>query len=153
MLPGAGTSIRPTLSDMNYPGSPDSGRWQPTTDDLMASIAEASAGRRTNCRVFLDEFVEEYVADRTREQVNVLWVDIVKNHPWYAEDLLYCVDATLLDCRQQIPDQVCDIAQAEADGGEVFREVSVEQWQAMGRSWLEDLRGRFRPVFDELSRS
>ncbi len=153
MLLVAGTSIRPTLSDMSSPGSAESRGWQPTTDEMIASIAKTSAGRRADCLAFVVEFVEEYAADRTREQLDLRWVGFVKKYPWYAEDLLYCLDAALRNAGRPIPDQICDIAQVEADGGEVVREMSEEQWQELGRRWLEELRARFRPVFEELSRS
>jgi hypothetical protein len=135
------------------PDDAEQSPWQPTADEMMASIAKVSAQRRADCPGFVAEFAEVYAADRTREELDGKWVDIVKTYPWYAEDVLYCLDATLDDAVPPIPPIVCDIAQHEAAGGEIREQISEEEWKTLGRRWLEDLRARLRPVFEELSSS
>jgi hypothetical protein len=144
-------STRLTLSDMNPSDHADPRPWPPTGDEMLASIARVSAERRANCRAFVAEFIEVYAADRTPEELDRTWVEIVQRRPWYAEDLLDCAEATLRNTDAPLPPAVCDVAQIEADGGEVLTEISEEQWQALGRRWLEGLLARFRPVFEELS--
>ncbi len=132
---------------------PGSRGWQPTADEMMASIARVSAERRADCPAFVAEFAEVYAADLTPGELDQKWVEIVRTAPWYAEDLLHCVEETVKDAEHPVPDIVCDIAQVEADGGEVERQISDEQWRALGRHWLKHLLQRFRPVFEDLSAS
>jgi hypothetical protein len=153
MLPAVGTSTRPTLTDMTPPDNARDRAWQPTTDEMMASIAKVSAQRRADCPGFVAEFAEVYGADRTREELDQEWVKIVQTYPWYAEDVLHCLDATLVDRDRPVPALVCDIAQVEAAHGEVEDQITEAAWQALGRRWLQDLLERFRPVFEELSSS
>jgi len=123
----------------------------PTGDEILAFIDRVSGERRADCPSFVAEFAEVYAADRTREELDRAWVEIVQRYPWYAEDLLHCVEATLGDPEARLPSVICDIAQVEADGGEVVTEISEARWRELGRLWLSDLLARFRPVFEELS--
>ena len=136
---------------MSSSDTPEPRPWQPTADEMMASIARVSAQRRADCPAFVAEFAEVYVADRTREELDREWLGIVRSYPWYAEDLLHCVEATLKGDDRALPSGVCDLAQVEAEGGQVTRVISEAEWRALGRRWLEDLLARFRPVFERLS--
>lgn len=127
--------------------------WRPTTDELMNAIEKASAERRADCPAFVEEFVEMYAAEKSVEDLDQEWVQIVNEYPWYAEDVLHCVEAILRDENRPLGPWVCDAAVEASEGGDVERVVSQEERQALGRQWLQDLLGRFRPVFDQLSRS
>ena len=144
-------STRPTLSDMTSPDDPLPPVWQPTDPEILASIAEDSAQRRANCRATVDDFAETYADGQTAEELDRKWFGLVRTYQWYAEDVLHCIESTLGDAGRPPPPGVCDIAQAEADGGTVVREISEAEWHALGRRWLEKLLLRLRPVFEEFS--
>ena len=95
--------------------------WRPPSAALMASIAQASRARRADCPAFVEEFLEMYAADASADGLDREWTRLVTEYPWYADDVLHCVDATLADPRRELPRMVTDvaIAYAEASGGDV----------------------------------
>ena len=134
---------------MTSPDDPLPPVWHPTDPEILASIAEDSAQRRANCRTVVDEFAETYADGRTAEELDRAWLGLARTYPWYAEDVLHCIEATLDDTDRPPPPGICDIAQVEADGGRVVREISEAEWHALGRRWLQRLFDRLRPVFEE----
>jgi hypothetical protein len=128
------------------PGAP----WSPTSADLV-SIEKASVARRGDCVAFIEEFGEMYSVDRSADELDRTWIRLVEQFPWYAEDLLHCLEVTLEqpDCR--LPAVIVDAAQLEAEDGDVGLQSSMRERQALARGWLEKLRDRFRPMFDQLS--
>ena len=144
------------MESLNDPKSPNDGKsrpWQPTSADLTSAIEKASAARRADCLAFVEEFAEMYAADRSSDELDRTWIRLVQEYPWYAEDLLHCLDVALRQRDRPLPTLIGDIAQVEAEGGDIERQLSAEERQTLARRWLQELLERFRPIFEELSSS
>ena len=94
-----------------------------------------------------------YAADRSSDELDRTWIRLVQEYPWYAEDLLHCLDVALRQRDRPLPTLIGDIAQVEAEGGDIERQLSAEERQTLARRWLQELLERFRPIFEELSSS
>jgi hypothetical protein len=127
--------------------------WRPTGDELMSAIEKASAARRANCPAFVEEFAEMYAADSSPKELDRTWVRLVQEYPWYADDLLHCLDVTLRQDDGPLPPIISDIAQLHMEEGDVERAMSAEERKTLARQWLQELLERFRPVFEKLSTS
>lgn len=133
---------------MNSSNDSDPRPWLPTSAELIAAIEKESAKRRANPVAFIEEFAEMYALDSSVDDLDRTWVRLVGEYPWYADDLLHCLDMVLGQPELPLPGLVTDAADV---GDEDQGQFSAEQRQALGRRWLQDLRDRFRPVFEELS--
>jgi hypothetical protein len=124
--------------------------WKPTGEEMLAAIREKSAERRADPPKFVDEFLEMYAAEMSEIELDAKWEQLVNRYPWYADDLLYCIDAVLA-APGPVSTWACDMGQVEADSVEITRTITTEEWHTVGRRWLEDLRRRFVPVYERLT--
>jgi hypothetical protein len=124
--------------------------WAPTGEEMLASIRRVSAERRANPVKFVDEFLEIYAAELSPADLDAKWVELINKYPWYADDFLWCLDVVLA-APDPVTSWACDLGQTEAQGGEVTRSITTEEWHALGRQWLQQLRVRFVPVYEQLT--
>lgn len=136
------------MDSSNPPDEADRRPWLPTNTDLIAAIEQESLARRADPAAFVTEFAEMYAADSSPDELDSTWLRLVREYPWYADDLLHCLGVVLRDTDRPLSRLICDIAEFDSDA-EGLR--SEDERQSLGRRWLENLRDRFLPVFEKLS--
>lgn len=134
------------LDDMVDNGDP--GAWQPTGEEILSTIEAQSRRRRSDCMAFVTEFVEVYAIENSGSDLDRVWVDLVNEYPWYADDVLHCLGVTLGDSDRVFPELIGEVAVLD-----VGKEDDDVDRQVYARRWLQNLLDRFRPVFEDLSRS
>ncbi|GAA1313838.1 hypothetical protein GCM10009647_040040 [Streptomyces sanglieri] len=124
--------------------------WNPSADDLFSSIEKVSQLRRSSCPSFLDEFVEMYASRNAPQELDQVWIDLVNEYPWYAEDVLYCSEKIIEDESITLSDYFVDFVEfTKEEAGEASLSDSSPQDSA--RAWLRELHTRFNSIFTELS--
>lgn len=94
-----------------------------------------------------------YAAECSRQELDRVWVDLVKEYPWYAEDLLHCLREVLANKRRPLSELVADVAELELEALGLTADNSdvVHDRQKSARRWLQQLYEQFDAVFEELS--
>jgi hypothetical protein len=119
----------------------------PTGEDLLALIRKQSAERRANPRGFLCEFLQTYWQDYTDDEQRQLWERQVEQYPWYAEDVLVCIDAVLAD----LPPDLGRLLE-ECGSIHVGEPGDPPPEESAYAGWLAALRRRLGQVYDQAIR-
>ena len=133
------------MSDQQQPVPP----WQPTGEEIMQGIESGSRERRSDCPGFLTGFFEMYAPDASVESLIQGWDDLVNRFPWFADDVLHCLDRLLADQSTPLPELIVEVAELNLEDSE----GKSTSRQAAARTWLRDLFVPLRARFEELSTS
>lgn len=65
------------------------------TEEIEKRIETQSRERRADPLACLAEFLKTFWTDNTDKEVRLLWQHRIRLAPWYAEDMLYCLDTVI----------------------------------------------------------
>jgi hypothetical protein len=115
----------------------------PLGEELLAFIRKKSAARRADPRAFVCEFFRDNWLEYTDEERRENWARQVAEYPWYAEDVLVCMDAVLADPPPDLDEQLieCGSVAIEEPGEPQADHAAYVQW-------LRDLRAGYGRIYD-----
>lgn len=124
-------------------------------DDLDAEaiekqILDDSRCRRADPRECVAEFVRTFWSETTEEDVRYLWQHQVTAAPWYAEDVLFCLDAVIADP----PPELEKFLRESGNLHLYHRDGTAKRYSdAEALAWLKNIEREFRTTFEASSAS
>jgi hypothetical protein len=118
---------------------------------LLAEIRRQSAERRADPRRFVCEYLRLYWAYDGEEAARRDWTKLVEQYPWYADDVLACLDALIADPPEDLIDLLwrCgSIALGEQPDGR-YVTPSFEEHV----SWVRELRRELGEEYEAAGRN
>ncbi|MCB0006159.1 MAG: hypothetical protein KDE04_06880 [Anaerolineales bacterium] len=121
----------------------------PDSENMLAQIRRESERRRADPVACFKQFLNDIWKDNQPEEALYLWQLKVAHFPWYASDVLHCLDLVIADP----PDNLGDIL-AEEGWIMLYHEMDEngeEQPynQADYLAWLSQLRAQYGALYDE----
>lgn len=126
------------------PGAEDDESWS-DPDQLQKTIEAQSQQRRADPLACLAEFLKTFWTDNTDEEVRLLWRHRIGTAPWYARDMLYCLNEVISNPPAELEKFVREqggLYLYHSDGSATL--YSDEETLA----WLKQIAREFGAIFD-----
>lgn len=116
-------------------------------------LRDESAKRRENPMAFFQQFLSDLWKDNTQDEAEQLWATKCEYFPWYAEDVLACLDYVLADPPADLMEMLSEhgwvILYHEMDLQGVERRFTFDETV----DWLRAVRESFRALYASSSRT
>jgi hypothetical protein len=94
--------------------------WIPDGKEILRKIREDSVKRRSNPLEYFKKFLGAYWIDQSEEEVFDHWQDEIRDFPWKAEDILYCLDKVVADPPEDLLEIMRERGLLELWHGDIF---------------------------------